>query len=496
MGTAASVTFSRSVDASPLDDSQVGGVGWGGPTTGDLTAVYWNPGALGLLEGNQAMVSAGGRLVNTTIDRTAIDPATGQPGGPRSFASATERGVYQPAHWPPGPGSFVGIGADLGGRFVIALASYMPFAQRTKVSDDPAAQEATRFHLLEADIRNVALVPALAFRIGNDLRVGVAPGFLFSAGQVVFDEDTAADAGPAGLAADCGGQPCGVENPAAAARYKVASGLGPVSSSPSFTVGAGIHYRRDRWEFGLAYASRPFGNGGGSVEIDARQTSVLRPPRDSARGPLCPVNQPGECVFGHLSYRLPDVFTVGVTSHVTPRVELTGIARWMTWSRHDRIFLRVVGPATDGLRPAGLPDQITLYRGFRDTLDLRARATVAVLPRLRLAATLRAETSAVPAQALNPGAVDGFKIEPALAAQLRVGSTFLLAAGYALTLMPALDANPSVFDPAAATACQQAGGNLESPACRTRLAGAARPTAAGTYRQRGQAFSLTLTALF
>jgi hypothetical protein len=29
--------------AGVLDDPNVGGVGFGGPTTGDLTAIYWNP---------------------------------------------------------------------------------------------------------------------------------------------------------------------------------------------------------------------------------------------------------------------------------------------------------------------------------------------------------------------------------------------------------------------------------------------------------------------
>src|SRR5438128_4562303 len=45
----------RSAVAVPLDDPNVGGIGFSGPTTGDPAAVYWNPAALGLMHGPQLL---------------------------------------------------------------------------------------------------------------------------------------------------------------------------------------------------------------------------------------------------------------------------------------------------------------------------------------------------------------------------------------------------------------------------------------------------------
>src|SRR6185295_2588432 len=148
------------------------------------------------------------------------------PAGPRSFAPVTGHNTHSPISWPPGPGTFVAVGAAIGNRFTLALAIYTPTHERASYPATADGDQPTRYHAVEVDLRNVALVPALAFRIGNDLRIGVAPGFLFSTARLVFDEDTAL-ASPARL---CSGIPCGTEDPRAAARYDVGSGLGVFDS--------------------------------------------------------------------------------------------------------------------------------------------------------------------------------------------------------------------------------------------------------------------------
>jgi hypothetical protein len=54
----------------------------------------------------------------------------------------------------------------------------------------------------------------------------------------------------------------------------------------------------------------------------------------------------------------------------------------------------------------------------------------------------------------------------------------------------------STFDPAAAAACKLAGEDLALPACQTRLAGQARPTAAGSYKMLRHTLALTTTVNF
>lgn len=476
--------------AGPLDDPHVGGVGFGGPTTGDLTAVFWNPAALGLMQGTQVTVAGAAQVSSLSVQRSPIDPATGAPGGGRGFPAVTGGTT----RWPPGPGSFAAIGAAIGNRFTLALAAYTPFAQRVSFDPAPDGQEPTRYHLVRADLRNVALIPALAFRVGNEVRIGVAPGFLLSSGRLVFDEDTAFAGGTAG--ATCGAAPCQAEDPAAAARYDVASGPGFFDAFLSLTVAGGVYYRRGPIEIGVAYSSRPLGNPGGGVEISAPDTRVTRPPR---LGPasFCPPDRTEGCTYGHIGYSLPDIVTAGVTWNVSPRLSLTGIVRWLTYSLHERIVLRVAGPATGGLRDSGLPERIVLHRGYRDSLEGRVRVARVMTSRLRLGAAVRAASSAVPAAALTPASISGTTIEPALMVELRAPSWLRLTAGYALAWMPAVDTGgASVFDPTAAGKCADSGGDLSTAPCMARVAGTARPTAAGRYSSSQHTLSLTATVRF
>src|SRR3954463_9348071 len=82
--------------ALPIDDPHPGGIGFSGPTTGDLAAVYWNPAALGLMHGPQLLVASTLSLTTTTVQRASINPATGAPGPGQEFPAARASGVNHP----------------------------------------------------------------------------------------------------------------------------------------------------------------------------------------------------------------------------------------------------------------------------------------------------------------------------------------------------------------------------------------------------------------
>jgi long-subunit fatty acid transport protein len=442
--------------------------------------VYWNPAALGLVRGFQLMVSGTMRWSSTGV---TLDPGAGGM-GPRS---ATATNLLQPLQWPAGPGGFLGISSDLGGdRFTIGFATYMPFLQQIRYPLSPSGDETTRYHALTIDLRNLALVPALAIRFGNDFRVGVAPGFLFSTGHLLFAEDTALDGG---MTSD--------GNPAAAARYDVSSGNGLGDAKFSVTLGGGIYFRRRAVEFGFAYQSRPLGSDVPGVEVAGTRTTITLPPRAAnATGvPVaCPGAQSSRCVFGDIAYRLPDAVIGGATWHIAPGLELSAMARWLWLHVHDRIDIRLLGPTLD---TTGLPQHIVLYRGFKDVLDARARISYWWRERIRVGAMLRLETSAVDTSAVNPAAVDAFKVEPVILAELRLGRHLWLGGGYGLTIMPGITVTDSAFDPGdPATSCAALGGDLTTAACQARLAGKARPSANGHYTAMVQDFGLTLTSRF
>lgn len=484
--------------AAPLDEPFVGGMSFDGPTSANLAAVYWNPAALGLVRGFQLMVSGSGRLSTVNVNRASIDPATGVPGGTTTFPSAQARDLTWPS--PLGPNSFFALSTDFGGdRFTIAFATYMPYLQRITFPVSAKGDEPTRYQMLALDLRNLLLAPALSIRFGSDFRVGFAPGFLFSTGRLMFAEDLALDAGKAGLDSDCTpGVACGAENPRAAARYDVSSGTDLGDAKFSVTLGAGIYYRRRSFELGVAYQSRPLGSDVPGVEVAGQHTAVTLPPRDPMGGGGvlgCPNEQSGRCIFGDVSYRLPDVWIAGATWRLAPGLELSAMVRWLWLSMHDRIDIRLSGPTLD-TNGHELPQHIALWRGFKDVWDTRVRISYWWHERIRVGAMLRVETSAVDTAAVNAAAVDGMKLEPVGLIELRVLRQLWLGGGYGVTFMRAVDVTDSVFKPELAPACVAAGGSLTSTDCQGRVAGRARPTAAGHYTAQTQDFGLTMTLKF
>jgi hypothetical protein len=266
------------------------------------------------------------------------------------------------------------VGAAIGNRFTLALAVYTPSFERASYPATSDGEQPTRYHAIEIDLRNVALVPALAFRIGNDLRIGVAPGFLFSTARLVFDEDTGLTS-PTLL---CGGTVC----PRTPGRRPLRRGLGPgrVRLHPLVHRGrrpplpaekhrgggllhqpaAGQRWRRRRGERRPDHGDAPAAPGPGGGGLPARSSPGLR----LGPHPLRPAR--------HLHGR--------VSRGTSPRPwPITAIVRWLTFSQHQQIGIRVVGPANGGLRTARLPERIVLTRGFQDVFEgrVRSRATSA-----------------------------------------------------------------------------------------------------------------------
>ncbi len=207
---------------------------------------------------------------------------------------------------------------------------------------------------------------------------------------------------------------------------------------------------------GIAYQSHPLGTDVPGVEVAAQHTTVTLPPNSTsppgiAGVPLsCAGGQSARCVFGDLSYRLPDVLMGGATWHVGTGLELTAMVRWSWFHVHDRIDVRLLGPS---LEAANLPQHIVLYRGFNDVVDGRVRISYWWHERVRVGTTLRVETSAVDANAVNPAAVDAFKIEPVAQAEVRIGRRLWIAGGWGITFMPSVTVTDSAFNPQLATEC-------------------------------------------
>jgi long-subunit fatty acid transport protein len=498
-GSLAALGVARAAHGSPIDDPHVGGIGFAGPTTDDLSALYWNPAALGLGTGRRAMFSLIDHTGRVDVERAPIDPRTGQPGGSQTFPATS--GQLGGLHTPVGPGSFGTLAFPLGSRVTVALGWFYPFAQRQRfdpvASAPPGATGAassdpvlpTRYQAVTTNLSTIAIAPAISALLGAGVRVGVAPALQVSTGSLVVDRDTGVPSGGAGAARLCGDVPCGAENPAAAARYAVSRGR-----AVSFSVALGVHLNRPRWSMGLSWTSAPFGTREG-IEIEA-ESSRIDPPARLAGGPtLCPSGL-DPCVSSRMVFHLPMMVAAGIDRHLTARWDIGVQARWLDLSVHDAIAVRVVGPAGGTLRSAGLPEELLLYRGLQDVLDLRLRTIVRLGDRVDIAASVRGESAAVREEATSAAAPGGRLIEPSLAVRVRLNTVFVLTAGYAYSFMPWVNVSSSAFDPGANTACEATGGHLEAEPCRKRQIGTAGPTAAGRYRAHTHAFGLSASASF
>jgi hypothetical protein len=465
--------------AGPLDDPHAADTGFSGPTSGDLASIYWNPAGLGLLQGPQALLGGAWQSTSVSVERGSIDPATGAPvtsASPDavSFPKASGHGTLHPFRWPPGPGGFFALGAGIGHRFGIALALYSPFSSTLTMQPTAEGELPTRYHLVSMRLDHYALATGLAIHASESIQLGVAPGLLFPSGHLAFHEDAREAARAAGASPNA-------EDP----DYDVAYDLTSRGTQMfSYFLSFGAHYRRGRFSLGLAYTTAPLGTAG-LITLPMDDTQIT-PPHGSP-GDLCPPET--SCLAGQIRYRLPSIYTLGATWKTRGPWSFTGIVRWLRYGAHDQITVLVAGPPAQTALGQSVPDHLVLYRGFQDSFDLRGRA-VYETKHFRAGGTLRLETTAVPASHVTAAAIDGLKLEPQVALEMRVWRGVRISASYSLAYMFPVDTGRSVFDPQAAAACASAGGELGNPACQARMHGQARPTATGTYHLWRQALSV------
>jgi len=154
------------------------------PTTGDLTAVYWNPAAWAS-PGQSVHVRASRARPRSPVNRPRSSHRRGCRAGTSGFPSASGRASSSP--WlPPGPRGFLGGAA--GARFALPSPPTRHFLR--KLSFNVATP--TRYHLVSVGLSTTRPGFRASHRTPRIRCKSVfAPGLLFSYGHLVFDEDTA-----------------------------------------------------------------------------------------------------------------------------------------------------------------------------------------------------------------------------------------------------------------------------------------------------------------
>lgn len=454
--------------ASPFEDGALGGDVFTGPTHPHASSIYVNPAAMGLaLPGWHVYLGGNLQLDQLSVDRRLVDPTTG----------AITDGPSASALTPTGSGMFAGFWKS--GNAAIGLATFTPLAERF-----PADVDAFRYHTLGGHHMqwNVFSL-SVAFRWNKFwFGIGVGLGNMQSM-RLRFARDTALEAGTPGIEADCGdGEPCGAENPAASQTYRVDVAtrglrpfkpfdfLGSLFSGENLSVNAGALWMpRDDFFVALSYqgSSGLFGSrrrleGTVRVESSPLEGEILRT---------------GEAEIG---YALPETFNLAARTTLWGSGDFDVLAnlRWQTLDSHDELDVRMFGGDLTG---HDIPEQYTMYRGFRDVFKLELGLEHKPFHPLRFGGRLFAETGAVAADAVTPLGPAGTNLGFAGGLEWRLGASLVLSAGYALAWYPSMTGSPDVFDPRARVACVDSGFQLDE--CAAVREGRGRPTAAGDYRR-------------
>jgi long-subunit fatty acid transport protein len=418
------------------------GQGLRGPAHVDVTALVWNPAALGPLEGAHAYFEGAMSLASASYHRAALDRFPDRSGDPpRTFAPRSTR------TWTPD--SFLGGTYDFD-PVTLGVGAYTPFVERSNPGDGPGSdyrRELEWFHLHAPAV-------AVAYRVTGDFYFGVGLNLMWSWMHTSFDRDLALEQGSADLSA------VGYESQDKRQRVTLKT-----SGGPDFTGAIGFLYRMRR-------------------DLDIGVSWQIRPPPVRTNG-SAEVSDFDGTFAGRASveYKLPDVVHVGAEWRATERLATSLALRYVSSSQHRDLTVRASSHDLSQ-RPSDperhvIPESIVFYRGFDDLWALDGAAAYTPIPTLQAGAGAALETSAVEERAVNPAQVDGPKVAGRLFTVWRPVPWLALGARWEATVMRDRHVDRSVFDPGSAIRCVDSGYDVND--CEEFSQGRALPHPEGSY---------------
>jgi hypothetical protein len=440
---------------SPHSDPTLGRAVFTGATEPTPTSVTLNPAAIGI--GTQDIeIYIAGMLVadQLAIDRQIADASGNLSPGPRI------RDIEL------GPGEQLAFLWRAVDRVTLAASFGSPPSARFIQNRVPLG-----YHTLGGSEREYLAVVGASIKATDDIFFGVSAALDDIRVHLHYLRDTALEKGHGigGVDSDCGGSPCGVENPLAAERYDISTSSLSLTADYIVNLGVAVQIMRDVW-IGVAYHTAP----GNAIASELDGTAVVtRAPRDGG----------GTLVGGSTVYlSLPASVDAEFRARVLEGIDLHVGGRWEDLSRFESYDVRTYGDSFIGTdvaewteRPRGLQDPFALWAGLEQ---------VDAGQRWRFGGRLGFETASLPDDRTSPLTISPFSLTLDLGVQLRVPSSpFILQLGYGLQYFLPVDVNSSAYNPADRITCIENGFDYSSVACAAVRGGYAIPTAAGHYER-------------
>jgi long-subunit fatty acid transport protein len=462
----------KELQASPMEDSSLGGTPFTGPTHGHPSSFYVNPAALGLTgNGWHLHLGASGRLSSVWIERQNVQLDQGlSPGAKVSTHTLSPGGI---AAW---YGSF----REGAARFGASL--FAPSVERF-----PSGESALGYHSAGGELVQGMLTMAGSLRFAGRFYVGLGFSLGYTSLRLNFDRDSVLSGGSSsvtGTNSDCAGSPCGYENPEARETYKIRVGteaaLNELIALKNVAASVGLVYELPRKAYiGFGYLALPGSFRSLSLSGDA---TVRSSPREGGEK---------EEVLAEVGFKMSQMVYLGYRRPFMDKYDLVTDIRWQDWSRHSQFDIRLfggeIGPST--------PEWMLRNRGFHDVYRLSAGVESNDRQAYRYGARLRYETSAVPTNRVTPAQVAGSNLTLAAASELRLADHWVFTLGYEISWFPTMNATDNLFDPRLQVDCVDSGYSFDE--CAASRQGRDFSTAAGTYDrlQHGAVVSLRYDSL-
>jgi long-subunit fatty acid transport protein len=448
--------LAASAVGSPRSDPTTGRAVFTGATLPSATSILLDPAAIGLGTNNELYLASTAVIDRIHIDRKQLD----------LDGNLTEGGNVRANELGPGAQlAFIWRAID---RVTLGVSFGSPPSARFPDNKDPL-----RYHVLGGSHRDYLAAIAASFKVTDDFYFGVSAALDDMYLHLHYLRDTALEAGHGrhGVDSDCGGgQPCGIENPAAAERYDIhVKSLSPFSD---YLVNLGLVYQvaRDVW-LGVAYHTAP----GNAIESELHGTAnVTLAPRDGGQ----------TLTGGSTAYvSLPASVDAEVRARLRRNLDLHVGMRWEDLSRFTAYDVRTYGSSFIGTdvaewteRARGMHDPFSFWVGVEQ---------VEVLERkwYRFGARIGYETSSVSDARVSPLTIAPASATLDLGAQLRLPRNALLEISYGLQYFLPVDVTSSAFDPRNRIACIENGFDYSSDACAAVRSGYAIPSADGLYNR-------------
>jgi len=394
----ACLTAASRVEASGFATARFGAE-HGNPTESNPTALYYNPGGIGLSEGANLYGDASIAYRRNTWEHQKSGNDVAEPAGAEgaNYGKASLSNVFA--------GPALAATTKLG-NLAFGAGLFVPFGGRAswdkndKFENHPQFPQAVdgvqRWHGIEGALTFAYLTAGAAYKLG--------PFSIGASGNLIFSSVRSKQAKTLSL---------GDNDVTQEARSEV----DVAAKHGSFAVGVLYEAIEKKLWIGLSYQAQP-------ALGEMRMTGTLT----ASSGGQARVDKVD------LYQSLPDIVRFGGRFRPTPDLELRLFGDFTRWSQMVQQCIALEGQSCgvkrDGSPAAGSGTIANLYRGWSDTASIRAGASKWLSPAVELMVGAGFETSAVPDNSLDPNLFDSHTISGALGGRFEVLDKLWLAATY------------------------------------------------------------------